>query len=630
MNRQHSARGLLRDLAVPVLVLVAIGALLFVQQSGYRGSGASGFDETFIDQDRWEALAEEYRSPVWNSGRNALLVWASNDDESLQVYDQVSFVLTSVGVDVTSCSLELPSDGQPASSLVLSEKLPNGCTDVIICLSSLLSSGIDPTDLASWVAEGGYLLIAGGLEPEEMNDSWLALLGMTETDLVNSMHVDSMLFATDLLAGAEGMEFSDEVIACDAVRTQTTVDCTVHITTADDSRDPLLWECDYGKGHVLVCNADLMDSKASRGIIIASFSRMNDAFVYPVINAAVYCIDDFPSAAPAGYDRNVLSQYGYTIGDFYANVWWPSMQRIAEKYGIPYSGFLIQCYEADVNGPFQNTDNQPSATYFVKQLLEYGGEVGLHGYDHQPLVLEGFAYDEKNSGYQSWQSVEDMLASIQAALAYGASLSDDVVIQSYVAPSNVLGREAMDAMIRQFDDLRIFAGVYIGTPDQLIEEFEVLEDNVVLVPRLTADMQMEDSEWWLQINELNYHYFESNYIHPDDILDEERNDGGDFKAMLNGYEQMVAWNCGHGLTASTISQAAGAVQRYCLLSVSQVPSNDRLDIHVSGLVDEGYLMLRCRKNVKSISGAQINEIDDGCYVIRTEEQDIYIEWEDKP
>ena len=91
-----------------------------------------------------------------------------------------------------------------------------------------------------------------------------------------------------------------------------------------------------------------------------------------------------------------------------------------------------------------------------------------------------------------------MLDSIKAALAYAKALSPDVNIQAYVAPSNVLSQEAMGAMIRQFEDIRIYAGVYIGTDDQLVQEFSVLENDIVLVPRLTADMQMESSDWWFR------------------------------------------------------------------------------------------------------------------------------------
>lgn len=629
MKKQRVTKGLLQDLSVPILVLIFIGVLLFIQQQGYQGIGASGIRESFMDQDLWEAHSEEYAEKHWSSGRKALLVWAPDDEESRQVYEQVHYVLSSVGVEVTSLNLTLPEDSFQAIPMRLSQRIPDGCTDVILCFTALRSSGIEPADLEQWVRDGGCLMLAGGLEAEELDSSWTHLLGITKIDASSALAVDSMVMLTNFLAGARGMEFSEEVIECEAVNAMLSEDCTIHIVTADEWQHPLLWERNYGNSHILVCNADLMDNKSGRGVIISAFSCMNSAFVYPVINAAVYCIDDFPSVAPAGYDRNVLSQYGYTIGDFYANVWWPAMQSIAEKHSIPYSAFLIESYEANVDGPFSNVDNYPSAAYFAKQLLELGGEMGLHGYNHQPLVLEGFEFDEKNDGYTCWTSVEDMISSIKAALAYGGSLSKDVVIQSYVAPSNVLGREAMSAMIRQFEDLRIFAGVYIGTSDQLVQEFDVLEEDVVLIPRLTADMQMDDSEWWLQINELNYHYYEANYIHPDDVLDEERSDGGDFKAMLNGYEQMVQWNNAQGLTASTISEAAGSVQRYCLLSVEQECTETGLDIHVNGLVDSGYLMLRSRKVPLSISSGQLSKIDEGCYIIRVDYPDIHIEWENK-
>ena len=219
-----------------------------------------------------------------------------------------------------------------------------------------------------------------------------------------------------------------------------------------------------------------------------------------------------------------------------------------------------------------------------------------------------------------------MLDSIKAALAYAKALSPDVNIQAYVAPSNVLSQEAMGAMIRQFEDIRIYAGVYIGTDDQLVQEFSVLENDIVLVPRLTADMQMESSEWWLQVNELNYHYYESNYIHPDDRLDEERSDGGDFSAMLAAYENMVLWNQQYGLKTTTISEAAGSVQRYCNLSVSQSNDTDGVTIHLEGLIDEAYLMLRTKEIPENISGGELTRIDEDCYLIRAELSDIRVEW----
>ena len=630
-NRQ--IRGILFDLLTPVAVLLVFAILAFAQQMGYQSRESDGFEDTFISQDDWEALQQEAGAKQWASDRKALLLFDEKDEESLQTADQISFVLNSMGIECARKNIAIPAERIRIRQKDVTSFMPNGCTDLIICFSSLISSGISLKDLVPWVDSGGNVLLASGLEADELSDAqnpeqnWLSLLGIKSLLSPEGVNVDSMVLLTSLLAGGQGMEFSDDVILCEAVAAELTPDCEIHIASADDFHRPLLWERDQQAGHVLVCNADLMDGKTNRGVIASCFARMDTALVYPVINASVYCIDDFPSAAPAGFDKNVLNQYGYTIGDFYSNVWWPSMQKIAEENEIRYSTFLIQCYDDVVKGPFNNTNNQPSATYYAKQLLEMGGEIGLHGYNHQPLVLEGYVFDEKNGGYTCWVTVEDMLKAVRAAMEYARTLSEEIEIQAYVAPSNVLSSEAMEAMIRQFEDLRIYAGVYIGTPDQLVQEFSVLAEDVVQVPRLTADMQMESSEWWLQVNELNYHYYEANYIHPDDILDEERSDGGDFSAMLSAYDNMVKWNRRYGLRTTTITEAAGAVQRFCNLAVSQLTDDSGITIHLDGLIDEAFLMLRTGKTPGYISSGEMTEIDEGCYLIRTGEPDIRVEWD---
>ena len=633
MQTKHNARRLLGDLLIPLAVLVCIGVVLLIEQTGYRGGETPWYPETFLDQDRWEELDASRATTPANSGRSALLVTLADDAESANVCTQVEYVLSSMFVDTKVHTLEKTVDPdidaslqQISADIDLRTVMPANCTDVILCTSALYTTGLDIDALAQWVHSGGYLILAGGLECEELPQSIFELLGITAVQAETELLTDSLYFETAFLAGAKDREFSEEVINCTAVDARLTSDCQIHITSGDRTR-PLLWERFHGKGQVLVCNADLMSDKTDRGIIAASFAGMGSAFVYPVINAAVYCIDDFPSVAPAGYDDNILSQFGYTVEDYYVNVWWPSMQKLAQKYNLRYSSFVIQCYESNVTGPFTNQDHKPSASYFAHQLLELGCEIGLHGYNHQPLVLEGYVFDDKNGGYTCWPSTQSMMDAVRAGIDYTQSLADNIHVQTYVAPSNVLSREAQSTMIRNFEDVRIYAGVYVGTPDQMVQEFTVLDQDVVQLPRLTADMQMEDSEWWLQINELNYHYYESNFIHPDDILDEERTDGGDFQMMLDSYEDMVKWNQAHHLRTCTTSEAAGAVQRYCLASVSQQQETNGMRIHVDNLVDTVWLMLRTNRTPASSVGCTFTRIDEGCYVLEVTEADVQIKWE---
>jgi hypothetical protein len=426
------------------------------------------------------------------------------------------------------------------------------------------------------------------------------------------------------------MEFSDDVISCEVIDFTLNDDCTLHISTSDELETPLLWEHPCENGKVIVCNTILMDAKNDRGIIASAYCRFYPIYVYPVINACTYCIDDYPSPSPAGYDSNIVSQYGYTVSDFLSNVWLPSMETITEKYGIKFSSFAIETYENDVESPFNNVDNELSAKYYASRILYSGGEVGIHGYNHQPLVLEGYKLDKENAGYTPWFSIQSMIESINSVISYTENLADDLEVTAYVAPSNVISNEAFQGMLSEIENIRVYAGIYMGTEDQFIQEYEVLDNGVVLCPRLTADMQMEDSEWWTQINELNFHYVESNFIHPDDILDEERSDGGDFNQMLSGYCDMIEWNQSQGLRETTISECGASVQRYCNLTYEQTLTDDELMISVDGLIDTAYMMLRTNdKRPVSVTGATLQEISADVYILEITDSNIVVKLVDK-
>ena len=224
-----------------------------------------------------------------------------------------------------------------------------------------------------------------------------------------------------------------------------------------------------------------------------------------------------------------------------------------------------------------------------------------------------------------WPSVKKIIESIETVIKYTEGLADDLYVQAYIAPSNVISEEALHEIQANFEDLRIYAGVYIGTPDQMVQEFTVLENGTVYCPRLTADMQMEDSEWWLQINELNYHYVESNFIHPDDILDEERSDGGDFSQMLASYKEMIEWNKRHGLRTTTISECGAAVQKYCNINYTQELKGNILSIDVDGLIDTAYMMLRLDgKRPVSMEGGNYKKLSDNVYILEINSETVTV------
>ena len=88
----------------------------------------------------------------------------------------------------------------------------------------------------------------------------------------------------------------------------------------------------------------------------------------------------------------------------------------------------------------------------------------------------------------------------------------------------------------------------------------------------------------------------------DDILDEQRSDGGDFNQMISGYTKMIEWNRSMGLRNTTISECGGAVQRYCNLNYTQTFDGSELKLNIEGLIDTAYMMIRTNGKKESHHG----------------------------
>ena len=629
-----------------VLVFLIIGGLLFAEQIGYKAE-PNTTGNNLLEEDEWlEAFNVDAGKTAHNAPR-CLVLYDALDSSSERLSNNIMYTLSSINVDVTKKEIAVNALGDSDEEADAFDETQNmridesvklirtetaseidfaEYDDIVLCVSSISAIEIDAVSLLQWVENGGHLMFPCGFDENIDLALWGKLIGIAGENTISVAYADSLQFDTNIMAGVEGKEFSDDVISGEVMDVTLADDCLIHISTSDENTIPLLWEHRVENGMAIVCNSDLMASKSDRGIIVSSYCRFYPIYAYPVINACVYCIDDCPSPIPAGYDKNILSQYGITINDYYTNVWMPAMQKLAAEYDIKYSTFSIQTYEDNVDGPFNNVDNRKMASYYAGLILNMGGEVGIHGYNHQPLVLDGYQFDEENSGYTCWNNYLAMLNSIKAVIRYTESLSDELYVQAYVAPSNIISYEALQEMMSQIESIRVYAGVYVGTQDQFVQEFEVLDNGIAFCPRLTADMQMEDSEWWVQINELNYHYVESNFIHPDDILDEDRSDGGDFKQMLDGYTKMVQWNQRMGLRNTTISQCGAAVQRYGNLNYTQDIEANKMNITVNGLVDTAYMMIRTNgKRIVSVTGGTIQSLNDDIYILTIESKNVTLQ-----
>ena len=102
---------------------------------------------------------------------------------------------------------------------------------------------------------------------------------------------------------------------------------------------------------------------------------------------------------------------------------------------VKYTGVVIENYSDENQAPLEGNGDIQRFRYFGNDLLDMGGEIGFHGYNHMPLVLENFDYKNEFDSYKQWESADDIRASLQELNRFCSLVFPDETFQVYVPPS---------------------------------------------------------------------------------------------------------------------------------------------------------------------------------------------------
>ncbi|MBQ8963745.1 MAG: DUF2194 domain-containing protein, partial [Clostridia bacterium] len=368
--------------------------------------------------------------------------------------------------------------------------------------------------IQGWVRGGGNLMV---MYPPENNGSFQSLAGiMGIKDCADNVVVEGLHFIKDFMIGGIAHDFNILDAFESSIGLSLTSDCEVFLESTGEYPVPLIWRKKVGQGTVVFDNFGIME-KAYRGFHWAAYSLLGDACIYPVINGATFYIDDFPSPVPEGDAMYITRDYGMSISDFYSRVWWNDVYSIAQEYHIPYTGLLIEEYSDQVTGDFKRNEEVTRFLYFGNMLLRTGGEIGLHGFNHMPLVLNNFDYRDEYDDYRQWPTVGDMQAAVREALSFINTLFPDEDILVYVPPSNILSEEGREVLNKT--SIRNIASFYLSGDLAYEQEFGVsASDGIIDTPRVISGYVINDFTQLVALSELNYHLVSTHFQHPDDVL----------------------------------------------------------------------------------------------------------------
>ena len=608
------------NLYLPIFIVTIFSIIFLVERiyTNNKDSAQSNNVETdkgsleLISNEKWK----EYYNTEYTFEEKSLIIYEGRSEYSKTIKNNVKFVLNSISVKTYTKDIkELKKD----------DSLDKYDT-IIICVQDLSILPYSSNKLMKFVSKGGGILFANESLLNEALPEYSELLGIQEVK--EPEFVGSIIFDDNYLVNSSGEIFSESVIDYDIRNYVLSDEANIHVSSNDENNIPIIWDINHGKGFVSVSNSSLMTSKNGRGLIVSAYSTLHEAYAYPVINSAIYFIDDFPSPIPAGYDSKIYEEYSCSIKDFYTNIWWPLIHKLANEKGVKFTAYLIDNYEDNVEGPFEEQSFREDFQYYVNALLADGGEMGIHGYNHQPLVLGDYDYNDPEITYKSWPNASLALASIKKVLRYTEDLAGGSMVSSYVPPSNMLSEEMYLKMQEEVPEVKIYSAIYVGDEAGFEQEFNVLENGTINLPRLYSGMELPSISEYMMLNELSYHYIVSHFIHPDDILDEERRSEEGFEFMSQKYAELMDYVNSLGLRNTTASEAGAALQRYQITNVNQTYSENKLTLEISGIHDEVYYFLKTNgKEIKGVSGCEIREVAENYYLLTINQNLVEIEME---
>lgn len=609
----------------PVIIICAIFCLLSIALVGQQFYGVYTPTDRVVDvlpKESFQTLAAEKEA-------QCLVLYNSEEANSMLAQEDARGVLSQIKVTADFVD-------------VSRESLPDfyRYTHVLLAIADYGILGQEAYALLDWAEEGGGLMIYIPPQGDFFFRAMAVHLGVVESGW-EMYEVPGIRFKTDLMMGGKGKDYPIEEPYESSLTLSISPDCTVHMVSADDRELPLLWERDYGNGKIVFVNFGVM-GKAYRGIYAAAYSLLDDAFAWPVINGSAFYLDDFPSPVPSGTSTYIERDYGISVGDFYTSIWWPDLLELAEKYGIRYSGMVIEDYSEELEGPFTPNQNTQRFRYFGTSLLKAGGEIGLHGYNHIPLCMEGFDEEfgedyvqgtyERLFDYGYWNSLDDMGASIEELIRFIKELYPEITAEAYVPPSNILSADARKMLSERFPQITSIASIYFEGDVEYTQEFEVAEDGIVETPRVISGCIIDSFMEIGALSELNLHFVNSHFQHPDDVLDEDRGAEAGWETMSNRLDEYMEWlySAAPPIRNLTATEMAGAVQRYYYLDVVQEITEDEIILQLSNYQDEAYLMIRINgrepENLQTcIEGGTLTEMGDGLYLIEASQNHIVIQ-----
>mgnify|MGYP000025006367 CR=1 FL=1 len=301
------------------------------------------------------------------------------------------------------------------------------------------------------------------------------------------------------------------------------------------------------RGNRIYWNAGILGDKSARGRILLTMLDSASPSAGAIMGAFLFFVDDCPMPMWGKKLPPLETLYDMDDAQFYFDIWLPRVSSIFSRYQIKPTFAFVLSYDDRTAPPFSSGfapatpegDVEPvqqKALAFARKIFNEGYEVGLHGYNHQSLVV---SKSSESAGWLAFDFIVEALSFTRQEMA--RIFGSDFVPKVYIAPNNLLHTIGKQALALVFPEIKVFSTQYLDERAILGQEFFEDPDikGVMDVPRISSECFLDEENAHEILDALLCPGVFSHFIHPDDILDPSRSRGLDFEHMALELERLI-------------------------------------------------------------------------------------------
>ncbi len=466
---------------------------------------------------------------------------------------------------------------------------------------------IDET-FEEYVANGGGLLIAsGGLRFWEDDLFEISQKG-------NLVEQHGIRAVTNALMSSEGDEYTSSYFNVIGSYFDYSDDFTVHLETMNGM--PLLLSRDYGEGNFVMYNSSLIERKTSMSVLVSALTLTKDFYIYPTYNSFQVHVDDWVSPVPPG-DYEYSTGRIVSLAEVYRQDWWPWMIRLGKDLNLEYTMLIIGNYMDTTTGigyDYELTSIENNSIYLLEAITN-GYEVGIHGQNHQSLLINEKTYDIY--GYNTWIDWIAMKNAINYLETQFNAVYPEYALSSYVPPSNSMDEEGYKAIVEAMENLKAIGSVFDDDNNELVysQYYHIDENDIAHFPRHTAGYIRSELMEWTALNGVVTTGVFSHFIHPDDLIDPARSYGFGISEMKDSFESFITdmhYQYIY-LNKNTLTEGYNQIVAHDNARVN-IETGESITIHIDELYDGVGFFVKADR-ISSIEGASLFTVDSMTYFI---------------